>query len=105
MPTRPTSDSGFLDKMRDTAVNPLIIGIVAVVIVAVLAYVFWIRPEMNYARIAHDWTSPEAVKLRSPEGRPQNPAHEQLVNQLRSQEQHAGNVMAQHRHGAQSAGP
>ena len=105
MPTRPASESGALDKLRGTQVNPLVIGIVAAVIVAVLVYVFWIRPEMNAARIQREWTSPEAVKLRSPEGRPQNPAHEQLVNQLRSQEQHSGNVIGQRRHGAQNAGP
>lgn len=101
MPTRPASDSGVLDKMRNTQINPLLIGIVAVVIVAVCVYAFWIRPEMNYARIQHDWTTPEAAKLRSPDGKPRNLAHEQFVNQLRSQEQHPVGIGTQHRHGGQ----
>lgn len=106
MPTsmRPSDSHGAGAKMRGVQINPIVAIVCGLLLVGVLTYFFWIRPEMQIAKAKADWTSPEAVKLRSPEGRPQNPTHEQFVASLRSKEQHLANGNTRH-HGAEGTTP
>jgi hypothetical protein len=85
MAPKPSND-GLVDKMRAVQINPVIIIVVALVIVAGLGYFVWLRPEQEANRIKQEWSTPEAAKARSPEGRKADPTHEALVESLRQKE-------------------
>ena len=78
-----------MNKLRETAVNPIAVIIGVVVIVLAVGYLGWLRPKMQEDKIVKEWTSPENVRKRSPEGRVTDPTHEAFVAQLRAKE-HAG---------------
>ncbi len=81
---------GTIEKMRAVQVNPVVVIVVALVIVAGLGYFFWLRPEQEAARIKQEWSTPEAAKARSPEGRKSNPAHDAFLRSLREKEGQQG---------------
>ncbi len=75
-----------MNKLKETAVNPVAVIVGVVVLVLIVGYFGWLRPKMQEDKILAEWTSPENVKARSPEGRVTNPAHEAFVEQLRAKE-------------------
>ncbi len=82
-----------MNKLKDSVVNPVAVIIGVVVLVLVIGYFAWLRPKQQEDQIVKEWTSPENVKRRSPEGRVTDPSHEAFVAQLRAKE-HGGEATA-----------
>ena len=78
---------GIMDKMKTTSVNPMYLGIAVLLLALILGYLFWLRPAQQAAKDQKEFLSEEAVKQRSPEGRPSNPVHDKFIQELRSREQ------------------
>jgi hypothetical protein len=79
----PASQKGGLKSIE---VNPLAVGAVAIVIVLVLGYAFWLRPMQQQSKIEKEWTTPEAAAARGPGGGTKDPAAASLAEQLRQKE-------------------
>ena len=74
-----------MSKFRETQINPMVVGIVAVLIIAVSAYVFWFRPMQNENQIRAGWTTDEAVAKRGPNA-PKDPSYDAKVQELLAKE-------------------
>jgi len=96
MPTvqsnRPKASGGnnFKNGLGAKQVNPAIAIVIAVVVVLIGIFVFVIKPGRDADQAQKNWTSPEAVAARSPEGKPKDAAHEALVQQLQAKEGRQG---------------
>lgn len=76
-------------NLSQKEINPLPVIVIAVVLVAILGYVFWIRPMQMEKRAAAEWTSPEAQATRGP-NRQVTPDYAEAVRKLREKEGTAG---------------
>jgi hypothetical protein len=70
---------GPLDKVKKLEVNPILLGGVALFLLAAVLYVFVARPKQNEDKILREWNTPEAAAARSPEGRKKDPAYEAAI--------------------------
>src|SRR5687768_12923094 len=84
-PARLSKGSNALSKLREIQINPMVVGVVVLLIVAVSAYVFFIRPGQQENRIRAEWTSDEAVAARGPNA-PKDPSYEAKVKELLAKE-------------------
>ena len=74
-----------MNKLREVQVNPLVVGVLVVLIVAVSAYVFFIRPGQRENQIRAEWTSDEAVATRGPNA-PKDATYDAKVQELLAKE-------------------
>jgi hypothetical protein len=84
-----------MDHLRGKEIHPAILVIAVLLIVAVFAYAFWIRPAQEAAQAKANWTTPEAAAARGP-GAKRDASYEQAIQNLR-QKEHGSRPLTQRR--------
>jgi hypothetical protein len=74
-----SQEQDFIARLRSTELNPLWAIGGGVLLVALIAFLAFVRPAMDADRARREWISPEAAAARSPEGRKVDPAYQAAV--------------------------
>jgi hypothetical protein len=74
-----------MNKLRETAVNPVFAIVGILVIAALFGYFFWLRPAQEEATAVKEWTSPEGLAKRGPD-KVVDPQYQSKVQELLKKE-------------------
>jgi hypothetical protein len=80
-----------MDKLRDAPSPPVMIGSIAIAVVALLALLYFgvLKPKLEADRAVAEFSSPEAEAKRDPAQRKIDPDFARAVQQMKAKERHA----------------
>jgi hypothetical protein len=77
----------MIQRLRETQINPAIVGGICLAVVVLIAYFAWIRPMQAAEQAKRNWATAEAAEKRGP-GRQVDPSFQAKVQEKLAKEGH-----------------